>query len=117
MDGWRGARFDHGQFTGFPLGGAHAQIACTTCHVGGRFTGTASTCFDCHAKDFAAAKSPDHVQAGFPKECQSFHTDLSRQGARFDHNAATRFPLVGAHVNLACTSCHLSGQFFGTATN
>ena len=117
MDSWARARFDHNQFTRFPLRGAHAQMACSACHAGGNFTSTPTACFDCHAKDFAAAKNPDHVQAGFPRDCLTCHTDLSWSGAKFDHNALTRFALDGAHVSVQCASCHLNGRFAGTPSN
>src|SRR2546426_7869743 len=90
MDAWQGAKFDHAQFTGFMLTGVHAKLECAACHAGGRFQGTPSNCFGCHAKDFNATKNPDHVRAGFPQDCSKCHTTMSWQGARFDHNALDR---------------------------
>jgi hypothetical protein len=117
-DSWRAARFDHARFTGFSLLGAHAQLDCTSCHVGGRYKGTPADCFSCHAKDFNAAKNPDHVQAGFPHTCTTCHLSAaSWSGATFDHNKLTGFALTGAHAAVDCASCHVGGRFAGTPTD
>jgi LEA14-like dessication related protein len=113
-DTWFGAKFDHLKFTGFALTGAHATLECTACHIGGKFKGTPADCYGCHAKDFIATKDPNHVQAGFPQQCQLCHTTTSWLGATFDHNKLTKFPLTGAHVNVPCASCHINGQYAGT---
>ncbi|MBI3671055.1 MAG: hypothetical protein HY237_14905 [Acidobacteria bacterium] len=117
VDTWQGAKFDHVQFTGFLLTGAHARLDCTACHAGGRFQGTPANCYGCHAKDFNASKNPDHVKAGFPQDCSQCHSTASWSGARFDHNALTRFPLTGAHVSVSCQQCHIGGKFTGTSTD
>ena len=117
MDAWQGAKFDHAQFTGFMLTGVHAKLECAACHAGGRFQGTPSNCFGCHAKDFNATKNPDHVRAGFPQDCSKCHTTMSWQGARFDHNAFTKFPLTGAHASVSCQQCHINGKFTGTSAD
>ncbi|MBI3664424.1 MAG: hypothetical protein HY234_15420 [Acidobacteria bacterium] len=117
MDGWPGAKFDHAQFTGFALSGAHARLDCVVCHAGGHYQGTLANCFSCHAKDFAATKNPDHTKAGFPQDCSRCHTMNTWLGAKFDHNTLTSFQLTGAHMNLACTQCHTNGRFAGTPKN
>jgi hypothetical protein len=114
MDSWLGARFDHAQFGGFALTGAHATLDCTTCHVGGRYQGTPANCYGCHANEFNSTSNPNHVQAGFPQDCSRCHTTATWNGARFDHNAFTQFPLTGAHVNATCLQCHTGGRFAGT---
>ncbi len=116
MDSWAGARFDHAQVTRFPLEGAHARVECRSCHVGGRFQGTPSQCFDCHNVQFSAAQSPNHVAAGFPRDCQVCHTAVQWKGARFDHNTATHFQLTGSHTSVQCVSCHVAGRFGGSPT-
>jgi hypothetical protein len=105
MNSWAGARFDHAAVTGFALTGAHAQLDCTACHVGGRYQGTPSNCIGCHQKDYNAAKDPDHIKIGFPQTCSQCHTTATWLGAKFDH-ASTGFALTGAHATLACSSCH-----------
>jgi hypothetical protein len=105
------------QTSRFPLGGAHGALECEDCHrpaAAGqpRFVGLEAECFGCHAKDFNAAKSPDHATAGFSHDCLTCHTTVSWGAARFDHGG-TGFPLTGAHRPLACGSCHLGGVYTG----
>ena len=115
-DSWQNARFDHNRLTKFVLAGAHVNLACTSCHVGGKFQGTPADCFSCHAADFARTTNPNHVAAGFPRDCSLCHTSITWQGAKFDHTALTRFPLTGKHVAVTCTQCHAGGVFKGTPT-
>ena len=111
---WRGGLFNHAGTTKFALTGAHVQTACAQCHQGGRFAGTRAECYECHVKDFEAAKSPDHVNGRLATDCQGCHTTGSWQGAQFDHNKA-RFALTGAHVQTACAQCHVGGKYAGTS--
>jgi len=74
VDRWQGAHFDHNQFARFALTGAHAQLDCNSCHASGRFQGTPTDCFSCHAKEFSTTTNPNHSQAGFPKDCSACHT-------------------------------------------
>ena len=113
---WQGARFNHAQFTGFTLSGAHASLACVQCHVGNRFVGTPVACYGCHANDFAGAQNPNHVTAAFPQDCSLCHTTLTWSGASFNHNALTSFALTGAHTSVTCAQCHVGGRFAGTPT-
>jgi len=117
MDNWMGAKFDHLQFTGFALTGAHATLDCAACHVGGKFAGTPATCVGCHLADFNKTSNPPHAQAGFPTTCQTCHNSSTWDVANFNHNTFTKFPLTGGHVNVACTQCHINGQFVGTPTD
>ena len=116
-DTWFDAKFDHLKFTGFALTGVHATLACTACHIGGRFKGTPADCYSCHVKDFNGTTNPNHVQAGFPRDCSICHNTSSWLGATFDHNRFTKFPLTGAHVSVACAQCHINGRFAGTPTD
>ncbi len=113
---WSNAKFDHNQ-SRFPLTGAHASVQCESCHTGGQFTGTPTECFDCHKPDYAGAMSPPHATSGFPTNCAMCHTTTAWQGASFDHNSGTQFPLTGAHVSLQCGQCHLNNVFKGTSTD
>lgn len=115
MDTFFGAKVDHAKF-GFPLTGAHATLACTQCHIGGRFKGTPADCFSCHAKDYNGTTNPSHVSAGFSTTCQSCHTTLAWTPATFNHNL-TKFPLTGAHTTVPCASCHVGGKYAGTPTD
>ena len=117
LDTWLGAKFDHAKFTGFALTGMHATLSCTSCHIGGKFKGTPASCYACHAKDYNGATNPNHVQAGFPRECATCHSTSSWAGATFDHNRFTKFPLTGLHQTTPCVSCHINGKFAGTPTD
>ena len=111
---WAAVRWDHGAMTNMPLNGAHRTLGCESCHADGRFAKAEVSCASCHQKDYAAAKSPDHVAAGFPVQCDVCHrpSDVAFTQARFDHNAS--FPLNGPHTNTACASCHKNGLYQGT---
>lgn len=99
--------------TGFPLTGAHLQLACTACHVdakAGAYTTLNSDCISCHRKDYTGATMVDHVAAGFPTDCRQCHSDLTwHGGVQFDHLAASHgiFALLGAHAQLQCSACHI----------
>jgi len=107
---WQPANFDHNTYTGFPLTGAHVNVACPLCHIGGKYAGTPSTCYGCHLKDYQTAANPNHLQAGFPTDCTVCHTTTAWLGAKFNHST-TGFPLTGAHTNVACASCHINGNY------
>ena len=109
--------------TSFPLVGAHVQITCESCHRdGSRSFQTAldPTCESCHLPDFENAQSIDHVEAGFPTQCQDCHNEFVWNGVIFDHLlASSGFELLGAHEGLACSNCHASGapsSIFGAVT-
>lgn len=112
-------RFDHRDWTGFPLDGAHAQIECTDCHArtetpdqfGRRFgrvhgtVGTATDCTTCHGDPhrgtFATGALPALVDGR--ESCLRCHDTASFRALPhgFDHAAATGFALSGAHAELA----------------
>ena len=112
--GWSPSSFNHASV--FPLTGAHATLACATCHVNNNFTSVGTTCVSCHQNDYNGTTNPNHKSAGFPTDCAVCHTTTAWQPATFDHST-TGFPLTGAHASLACTSCHVGGQFTGTPTD
>jgi len=51
----------------------------------------------------------DHVAGGFPTDCRQCHTTVTwTGGVPFDHpTVANGYPLLGAHADLRCGSCHL----------
>ncbi|MFZ5433343.1 MAG: hypothetical protein ACOZB3_06160 [Calditrichota bacterium] len=112
--GWRPAAFNH-NLAQFPLTGAHASVACASCHLGGQYTGTSTVCYDCHRSDYDAAEEPDHATAQFPQSCEECHTTDVWQPSTFNHSN-TQFQLTGAHIRTDCAQCHLNGQFSGTTT-
>ncbi len=111
---WLGAIFDHSK-TGFPLTGAHTTLACATCHVNGNYN-LSPACSSCHLNDYNTATNPDHKAAGFPLGCSICHSTSAWQPSTFNHSN-TGFALTGAHVNVACASCHVGGKYAGTPTD
>jgi mRNA-degrading endonuclease YafQ of YafQ-DinJ toxin-antitoxin module len=111
VDTWDDADFDHGSVSnGFQLVGAHTTIECSSCHIGPDFepifdAESQNDCFACHAEEHEA-EHPD-----FPTNCLQCHTVNTWDGADFDHNTTTDFDLVGAHVSLPCSSCHVGPDF------
>ena len=108
------ARFDHN--ASFPLSGAHASIACATCHRAGVYQGTPRDCASCHQNDFNQAKNPNHVAAGFPNQCELCHkpTQPTWTGGgtgAFNHSL---YPLTGQHTTVSCASCHKNNVYLGT---
>ena len=110
--------FDHGQATGFDLVGAHADVACASCHEGRAsssgavhfgpvdFDAAASTCASCHADPHFGARA-DSSQVSQPVDCASCHRPTDWRETSFDHARDARFALEGAHGRLACSSCHV----------
>lgn len=111
MNGWSGAKFDHTAIAHFALTGVHATLPCTACHIGGKFAGTPTACVNCHQADLQSATNPNHVAAGFSTDCSQCHNTTTWTTATFDHNAISGFPLTGAHATVACTQCHIGGNF------
>ncbi len=112
---WLNATFDH-SLTAFPLTGAHVTVACATCHTD-NYAGTLpTTCYGCHTKDYnntaTIAGVPNHVTANFPQDCTLCHSTSTWLNATFNHNN-TSFPLTGAHVTVACATCH-TDNYAGT---
>jgi len=94
--------FDHSR-TRFPLTGSHKQVMCVQCHTTGQqFRGLAfESCSSCHM-------SP-HRSTSFPATCTNCHTPDSWSTRMVAHDK-TRFPLAGAHAQVACEKCHVSGD-------
>ena len=112
---WAGAVFDHSK-TAFPLTGAHFTVSCTGCHSSGVFVGLSTACASCHIKDFNGTTNPNHVAGGFSQTCEVCHNTTAWIPSTFDHSK-TVFPLTGKHVGVACSSCHVNGNFATTPTD
>lgn len=114
---WGPARFDH-SFTGFPLTGAHARLACTSCHGGGTYAGLDPACASCHQAAYDATTNPSHAAAGFSTQCQTCHNTISWAGATFDHDGLF-FPIYsGVHAGKwsGCATCHIVANDFSQFT-
>jgi hypothetical protein len=105
--------FDHTK-TGYALEGKHAELACQQCH---------------NAEHISEAERPaikmkdlNRTFLGLPRDCTSCYEDRHRgqlgknclqchslndwkKPSRFDHTK-TKFPLTGAHFQVACAKCH-----------
>ncbi len=100
---WDDAEFDHNS-TAFPLTGAHASVGCSLCHSSG-YSGTSKECKSCHLESYNQAVNPNHQAAGISTECRTCHTTAAWIPSSFNH-ASTGFQILGAHINLDCSSCH-----------
>lgn len=102
---WQDVTFNHNN-TAFPLTGRHAGVACQSCHANGRYKGTPTDCYSCHA-------AQDAHGGQFGANCGTCHNPSGWGNATFDHNN-TAFPLIGKHSGLECQKCHGSGVYQGT---
>ncbi len=107
------------QTTRFALEGSHRAVDCSNCHSPAgqgrlQFVARSTACVSCHEPQYVAAKQPDHVAGGFPRDCANCHASTIWGRARFNHDA-TSFPLAGAHRAVGCQECHTGGRYRGTA--
>jgi len=96
--------FDHGVRTGVPLVGAHAEARCLRCHNdrGPVVTFRAQGCVGCH---------PDVHYGELGSDCARCHDETFWHvpNARVAH-VHSRFPLTGAHMQVACHRCHAGAR-------
>ena len=104
VEAWEPTAFDHDFY--FPLNGQHQKTDCISCHTTG-YKGTATECVDCHLGNYEMTQTPVHLDAGFNTECIFCHDETSWIPSTFDHDS--KFALNGAHQNLDCISCHITG--------
>ena len=88
--------FDHSKY--FPITGGHAKLDCAACHPKGIYDGTPTVCTGCHG-----------AAHGGLTACQDCHTTQGFVPSTFNH--ASRFPLVGTHAKVACSSCHPGNKY------
>ncbi len=97
---WVPSTFDHGQYTGYTLQGAHQAIAnqCASCHEG-NLTGASADCYSCHDDDYAATTNPGHVGSGFSQQCETCHSQNAWVPWTVNHDILY-FPVsTGKHRN------------------
>ncbi|HKE85378.1 MAG TPA: hypothetical protein VKB50_16560 [Vicinamibacterales bacterium] len=111
---WSSTRFDHAM-TGLALSAAHRPLSCQSCHTNNTFKAQ-TACVSCHLQNYQAARTPDHVAAGFTTTCEACHlpSDTTFHQARFFNH--TSFALVGVHAQQRCEACHKNGVYAGTPT-
>ncbi len=105
---WRQGTFNHDFF---PLTLGHKISNCFECHNTQSFTGLDQTCYTCHQSDFSNTKDPNHVSAGFSKDCIQCHTtNPGWKPANFKIHDQF-FVLDGAHKKIEnnCAQCHSNG--------
>jgi NMD protein affecting ribosome stability and mRNA decay len=107
--GWSPASFDH-NLTSFPLTGAHTTAQCLSCHINGNYQLTFNSCYQCHQSQFAIPTEPNHVLGNFNHDCRPCHTTTVWRPSTFNHGN-TIFPLTGAHAAVACSQCHVNGNY------
>ena len=126
--------FDHTQWTGFPVAGAHEQEGCAACHerspepddTGRRFGRVAEifglleplhggsevgqACALCHQDPHGGGFDEPTLPTTYQDRegCARCHGESSFRDMPhgFDHRLWTGFPLDGAHAALDCASCH-----------
>jgi len=93
--------FTH-DITDFPLTGQHEKLDCLSCHKSLVFSEAKSDCMSCH--------TDIHQQTvGFA--CERCHNSQSWIVNNIvDVHRMSRFPLLGAHLNADCYSCHPSAS-------
>ncbi len=110
----RRGRFDHTRDTEFPLRGAHAAVACESCHTEERRNaerkdglppGRAAEpdCASCH-------EDPHRGKVRGKDGCASCHSQKA-WSTGFDHDRDTRFELDDLHAALDCGACHEDPRF------
>lgn len=100
-DTWHNIHFDH-KTTAFPLTGLHSKVDCKQCHNLVDFSIVEKTCSGCHE---------DIHRRQLGNQCETCHTPDQWQNVRAGvAHSKTRFPLLGQHQNLDCTTCHASGM-------
>ena len=102
------------QQAGFAYIGTHAAADCASCHKSAsllRFDNISTDCYSCHKAQFYATTYPNHISAGYDKDCARCHSMTGRDwtsiGKGFDHSY---FPLIGGH-NITCNQCHFNNDF------
>jgi len=124
FDSWLGASINHAAPPiNFPLTNGHANVPCSSCHVGGNYNLqiAATDCGNagCHLTTWQQTTNPKHSAAPtvFPiATCSNCHNTISWQAANFDH-ATTGFPLGNSHQMApagkvaACTDCHINNNY------
>ena len=106
------ATFNHANTT-FPLTGAHTTITCTNCHKNG-FGSIPITCVSCHQADYNNAANPNHSALSLSTTCQTCHTTNAGWAPATFSTHSTYYVLAGAHISLACSSCHTNNTYNGS---
>ncbi|ACY13092.1 hypothetical protein [Haliangium ochraceum] len=117
--GWRNPKVDHSTW---PLTGAHAMAACSSCHnvsdedrAAGKaatYRGVPRECASCHRDEHAGQFRLS--EPALP--CSGCHETKSFRIQSFPHAERTGYELVGQHASTACESCHPQEQLANGST-
>ena len=102
------ARFNHDN-TNFPLIGKHRFVDCNKCHKTNlKAKLKFAKCTDCHS-DYHEKQFIVNNQV---QNCSDCHDEYGFEKAQFsiDQHNKTEFRLTGAHLAVACQTCHLIGE-------
>ncbi len=95
--------FQHHEWSSTRLTGAHEALRCGACHLDLRFDvldAAMDDCAGCHL---------DVHQGRMAQDCADCHDTRAFQGVDGEWvHTGTSFPLVGAHAQVTCESCHVS---------
>lgn len=105
--------------TAFPLDGAHLEAACTDCHRAPTeppqsadsyllYRNTETTCAACHSDPHDGSFDAVAARLQLDDGCITCHgtASFAPTEREFDHGVWTGFPLVEAHEQAECSSCH-----------
>jgi len=114
-DGWLPSTFNH-TLNGFPLTGAHLNLACTRCHSSFNFKASSPVCVSCHGEPVFHAGS-------FGTNCVNCHTTINwfasytgphpsfGEHGGINHEGATCRDCHTVNlVSATCTKCHDSNN-------
>jgi len=98
VEAWVPATFEH---DAYPLEGAHAVARCLSCHGDPPdYENLPTDCLGCHRAERDASPI---LHDGFSTTCTDCHSMAAWTPAAFDHDT---YPLLGAHTEASCVSCH-----------
>lgn len=107
--GWNNPKVDHSTW---PLTGAHAMAACSSCHTpseadrasgdGATYRGVPRQCESCHRDEHAGQFRLDDPV----RPCDDCHDTGAFLIESFPHEERTGYPLVGQHAKALCVQCH-----------
>ncbi len=80
--------------------GAHAGLACDSCHKNGEYVGTPSSCASCHTE-------PDFHVGKFGTECADCHSTTAWLSV--DYEGLHTFPIEHNGADGQCATCHPDG--------
>ena len=107
LKNWKATGFDHSK-KNFVMDGAHAKLACASCHYGRNAQGIRTQRFEGLPHDCASCHKDVHVGqfvVDGKTDCAKCHATDSWKKSIFEHNSS-RFKLDGGHEKVTCNECH-----------